>query len=35
MSRYDIDYIDRWSMLLDLKIIARTALAVVARRGAY
>jgi lipopolysaccharide/colanic/teichoic acid biosynthesis glycosyltransferase len=34
-SRLDIDYIERQSLRLDLGILARTALTVVSRRGAY
>jgi lipopolysaccharide/colanic/teichoic acid biosynthesis glycosyltransferase len=31
--RMDLDYIDRWSLLLDLKIIARTIPAVIGQQG--
>lgn len=31
----DLEYIDRWSLLLDLKILARTAIVVLAGKGAY
>jgi exopolysaccharide biosynthesis polyprenyl glycosylphosphotransferase len=33
--RYDLEYIDRWSLLLDLEILGRTAVQVVAGRNAY
>jgi exopolysaccharide biosynthesis polyprenyl glycosylphosphotransferase len=33
--RLDMDYVDRWSLLLDLKILLRTPAAVVRARGAY
>ncbi len=33
--QYDLDYLKNWSLWLDLKIIARTALTVVADRNAY
>lgn len=33
--RMDLEYIDHWSLLLDLKILAQTAIAVLARKGAY
>jgi lipopolysaccharide/colanic/teichoic acid biosynthesis glycosyltransferase len=33
--RMDLDYIDRWSLLLDLKILFRTVLVVLQGRGAY
>jgi len=31
--KMDLEYIDRWSLWLDIKLVARTALAVVARTG--
>ena len=31
----DLDYIDHWSMWLDIKILIKTAIAVIAMRGAY
>jgi exopolysaccharide biosynthesis polyprenyl glycosylphosphotransferase len=33
--RYDLEYIDRWSLLFDLEILGRTAVQVVAGRNAY
>ena len=33
--RLDLDYIERWSLSLDLRILVMTILAVVGRRGAY
>jgi lipopolysaccharide/colanic/teichoic acid biosynthesis glycosyltransferase len=33
--RLDLAYIERWSLLLDLRILAQTLAAVVRRRGAY
>jgi exopolysaccharide biosynthesis polyprenyl glycosylphosphotransferase len=33
--RLDMDYVDRWSLALDLKILLRTPAAVVRARGAY
>lgn len=33
--RLDLSYVENWSLLLDLTIIARTVVAVVSRRGAY
>ena len=33
--RLDLDYVENWSMLRDLHIVARTAKAVLASRGAY
>jgi lipopolysaccharide/colanic/teichoic acid biosynthesis glycosyltransferase len=33
--RLDLEYIDRWSLWLDLEILARTAIHVVAGRNAY
>lgn len=33
--RMDLEYIDGWSLLLDLKILARTAIVVLAGKGAY
>ena len=33
--RYDIEYIERWSLWLDLKIIARTVARVLVDRNAY
>jgi lipopolysaccharide/colanic/teichoic acid biosynthesis glycosyltransferase len=33
--RLDMDYVDRWSLVLDLKILLRTPAAVVRARGAY
>lgn len=35
MLKLDIDYIDNWSIGLDLKIIAKTFVVVLRRRGAY
>lgn len=35
MLKLDLDYVERWSLALDLKIIARTVAAVVRGRGAY
>lgn len=35
MVRLDLRYLNRWSILLDLKIIARTPLAMVKAKGAY
>ena len=32
---YDLVYIDRWSILLDLRILAQTALTVLFHRNAY
>jgi lipopolysaccharide/colanic/teichoic acid biosynthesis glycosyltransferase len=32
--RLDLDYIDNWSLLLDLKILARTVPAVISGAGA-
>lgn len=31
----DLDYIDNWSLWLDIKILIKTAIAVIAMRGAY
>jgi len=33
--RLDLEYIDRWSLALDLKILAMTIPAVLVGRGAY
>jgi lipopolysaccharide/colanic/teichoic acid biosynthesis glycosyltransferase len=33
--KLDLEYISRWSLLLDLKILARTFFAVIRSRGAY
>lgn len=33
--RIDMDYVDRWSLMLDLKILLRTPAAVLRARGAY
>ena len=33
--RLDLWYVDNWSLVLDLQILARTAMAVVSHRGAY
>lgn len=33
--RMDLEYIDHWSLLLDLKILAQTAIVVLAGKGAY
>jgi lipopolysaccharide/colanic/teichoic acid biosynthesis glycosyltransferase len=33
--RYDLEYIDRWSLLFDLEILGRTAVQVVVGRNAY
>ena len=33
--RYDLEYIDRWSLFLDLEILGRTAVHVVSGRNAY
>lgn len=33
--RYDLEYIDRWSLLFDLEILGRTAIQVVVGRNAY
>ncbi len=33
--RLDLSYVENWSLGLDLAIIARTVVAVLARRGAY
>lgn len=33
--RMDLEYIDHWSLLLDLKILVQTAIVVVAGKGAY
>jgi len=33
--RYDLEYIDRWSLFLDLEILGRTAVQVVVGRNAY
>jgi putative colanic acid biosynthesis UDP-glucose lipid carrier transferase len=33
--QYDLDYLRNWSLWLDLKILARTALTVVYGRNAY
>jgi lipopolysaccharide/colanic/teichoic acid biosynthesis glycosyltransferase len=33
--RLDLSYVENWSLGLDLSIIARTVVAVLARRGAY
>jgi lipopolysaccharide/colanic/teichoic acid biosynthesis glycosyltransferase len=33
--RYDLEYIDRWSLLFDLEILCRTAVQVVFGRNAY
>ena len=35
MVRLDIEYIERWSLWLDLSILLRTAAVVISRRGAY
>jgi exopolysaccharide biosynthesis polyprenyl glycosylphosphotransferase len=35
MVKLDLDYIERWSLWLDLTILARTAAAVLTSRGAY
>lgn len=35
MARLDIDYVENWSLVRDLAILARTPLAVLSRRGAY
>ena len=32
---YDIEYVERWSVLLDLRIVARTLLVVMSRDGTY
>ncbi|MBD3343468.1 MAG: sugar transferase [Chitinivibrionales bacterium] len=34
-ARMDIEYINKWSILLDLKLIIKTPLAVIASKGAY
>ncbi len=33
--RLDLYYVENWSLGLDLSILARTALAILSRRGAY
>jgi lipopolysaccharide/colanic/teichoic acid biosynthesis glycosyltransferase len=33
--RYDLEYIDRWSFILDLEILGRTAVQVMVGRNAY
>jgi lipopolysaccharide/colanic/teichoic acid biosynthesis glycosyltransferase len=33
--QYDLDYLKKWSLWLDLKIIARTAWTVILDRNAY
>jgi lipopolysaccharide/colanic/teichoic acid biosynthesis glycosyltransferase len=33
--RMDLDYIDRWSLMLDFKILGETIFAVLRRKGAY
>jgi lipopolysaccharide/colanic/teichoic acid biosynthesis glycosyltransferase len=33
--RYDLEYVDRWSLSLDLEILGRTALQVLVGRNAY
>jgi lipopolysaccharide/colanic/teichoic acid biosynthesis glycosyltransferase len=35
MVMMDIFYVDNWSLALDIKIMIRTVLPVLARRGAY
>jgi lipopolysaccharide/colanic/teichoic acid biosynthesis glycosyltransferase len=35
MVRFDVYYARNWSLWLDLKILVRTPLAVISRRGAY
>lgn len=33
--KMDLDYVDHWSLWLDIKILIKTAIAVIAMRGAY
>jgi lipopolysaccharide/colanic/teichoic acid biosynthesis glycosyltransferase len=35
MVKYDLYYIERWSLWLDLKTMMRTVTAVLSRKGAY
>jgi lipopolysaccharide/colanic/teichoic acid biosynthesis glycosyltransferase len=35
MLQLDLDYIERWSLMLDLKILSQTIIAVITRDGAY